>query len=280
MHLSKIDPLDWIDQIDLDDDELDSDSTSKKEIHQFTIYEWMECFRKNVDFKSYCDAKRIGDVETCSVLEGMHVRIAELYDDWGDIHIQQEDDPEGWRLLWGLATNPIFAFPEAETSSPALWSMLQNSDNAALIKIPRGLRKEQLLDVLTDFVDANPEILGDGPKYEIRQINGKSREDVLKLVRRASLAYGFVTESKPEGVSMNAMAEKFVRQVVDDPEARAMLGLNWRIHGELNKKRFAQGNLPADEIESYTRTVINLNKFYAACIEGTIRGMFPANIKA
>ncbi|CAE6687965.1 hypothetical protein [Paraburkholderia haematera] len=279
MHLSEIDPLDWIDQIDLDDKEPDSDSTSKKAIHQFMMYEWTICFRKNADFKAYCDAKRSGDAEMCSVLEAKHVRIAELYEDWGDIHVSPEDDPESLRLLYSLATNPLFALPEAEKSGVALWSRLQKSDHAALVKIPKGLRKEQLLEVLADFVEENPDILGDGPKYEIGQIKGKSREDVLKLVRRASLAYKFLTDMRPEGVSTKAMAEKFIQQVVDDPEARSMLGLNWRIHGELNQQLFEQGKRSADEIKNYTRTLTNLNDFYAACIEGTIRGTFPSNMK-
>jgi hypothetical protein len=58
-----------------------------------------------------------------------------------------------------------------------------------------------------------------------------------------------------------------------------MLGLNWHIHGELNKKLFEQDKRSADEIKNYTRTLNNLNKFYAACIEGTIRGTFPATTK-
>ena len=50
------------------------------------LWWWYRYFKENGDYKAYCEARRDGDSEICSDLEGRFDRIAELYKDWGDIH--------------------------------------------------------------------------------------------------------------------------------------------------------------------------------------------------
>lgn len=267
------------DEFELDDIDSDDEPMSKKMVHLLLMHEWKKCFQQNADFKAYCDAKRSGDAKTHSALEEKHARIAELYDDWGDIHATPSEADQDLGLGWLHTQGSLFSFPEVEKSGVLRWQRLQKADNAILVKIPKGLRKDQLLDVIADFVEENPDVLGDGPKYEISYLKGKQPEETLKYVRRASIAHLYLTDKKSAGGSTKDHAETVIRAIVSDPEVRSMLGLNWRIHGELNQQLFEQDKRSADEIKNYTRTLTNLNNFYADCIDGAIRGTFPSKMK-
>jgi len=50
------------------------------------LWLWFSFFKLNEDYKSYCEAQRNGDNDVSEELEQRYPKIAELYEDWGDIH--------------------------------------------------------------------------------------------------------------------------------------------------------------------------------------------------
>ena len=250
-------------------------------IHQLMVCEWLKCFQRNPDFKAYCDAKRGGDAEMCTALEHQHERIAELYDDWGDIHILPSMADADSFSEWYESKVHLFPFAEAElVEGLDVLSYLEPS-NSVLVSIPKGFKKEQLLGVLADFVELHPELLGNDPKYELSKVKGELQIDTWKRIRRAEPAYLLVTGMGHVAPSIKKnLPSKAAKAIINSPSANRTLDFNWFIHGEVQQKLFEQDKLPSDYLKSYTRTINNLNKFYADCIEGTIRGTFPATTKA
>jgi len=69
------------------------------EIHEKLIFEWLRFFRKNEKFKSYCNAKRSGNIEICERMESNNSKISALYEDWADIHVlpSVDQDSPAWK---------------------------------------------------------------------------------------------------------------------------------------------------------------------------------------
>ncbi|MGN7100322.1 hypothetical protein ACTHR6_01850 [Ralstonia holmesii] len=257
------------------DSKFDLSTLPDEVIHMLLVTEWLKCFRTNPDFKAYCEAKRTADAGTCAALEATHARIAELYEDWGDIHVLSSLQEEGVFMDWFAEKQHLFTLPKATVADPIEW--LAEPEGTTLVVIPNGLRKEQLLQVLTDFVSNHPELLGDGPKYEITPVKGERQVDTLKRLHRARTVYLALAIGKL-GAVKNASAQA-AKSILRTEGANRVLRFNWFVHGEVNKKLLEQDKLPADELKDYTRTIGNLDKFYRACIDSTIRGVFPATTK-
>ncbi|AMP70781.1 hypothetical protein PP715_13995 [Ralstonia solanacearum] len=254
------------------DNKFDLAALPDEAIHTLLIVEWLKCFWLNPDFEAYCEAKRTGDARTCAALEATHTRIAELYEDWGDIHALPSVHDNETVLNWYGAKQHLFTLPEATVADPLDW--LAESDGTTLVAIPNGLRKEQLLQVLADFVSNHPELLGDGPKYEVTPIRGERPVDTLKRLHRAYPVYLMLTVGKLGAVK--SAPAKAAKSILRTQVANRLFGFNWFVHGDVNKKLLEQDKLPADEVKGYTRTIYDLDKFYQASIDGTIRGVFPA----
>ncbi|SDB85941.1 hypothetical protein [Paraburkholderia lycopersici] len=242
-------------------------------LHMLLVLEWLKCFQQNADFKSYCDAKRNGDDETCAALEQVHIRIAELYHDWGNIHILPPMNESNNWWNWFEPRQHLFVLPDVEIADPIEW--MAEPDGTTLIAIPNGLRKEQLLQVLTHFVSNHPDILGDGPKYEIQRVKGESLPDTLKRIYRARTVYLMQAVQYVDPSTSKSFSSRAAGSVVKSPEANRLFGFDWFINGEVNQKLFDAGKLPSEELKSYTKTIDNLRKSYQACIDNTILGVFP-----
>ncbi|AYY98416.1 hypothetical protein EGY19_13815 [Burkholderia multivorans] len=243
-------------------------------IHTLVIREWLKCFQQNADFKAYCDAKRDGDAATCAALELAHARIAELYEDWGDIHIlpSMNESSDWWD--WFEPRQHLFCLPDVEIIDPI--ERLAEPDGTTLVAIPNGLRKEQLLQVLMEFVASHPDILGDGPKYQIQRVKGESLGDTLKRIHRARTVYLMQIVQNVDPSTIKSFSSRAASSVVRSREANRYLGFGWFINGQVNQKLFEDGKLPSEELKNYTKTIDNLRKSYQACIDNTMLGIFPA----
>ncbi|KVW05810.1 hypothetical protein WK91_34540 [Burkholderia cepacia] len=237
------------------------------------IREWLKCFQQNTDFKAYCEAKRNGKAGTCAALEQAHDRIAELYEDWGDIHILPSMDESSNWWQWFEPRQHLFLLPDVQIADPIEW--LAESDGTTLVAIPNGLTKDQLLHVLTEFVSSHPDILGHGPKYEIQRVRGESLSDTLKRIHRARSVYLMQTLQQLDPSTRRSFSSRAAGSVVKRVEANRVLGFDWFMNGEVNQRLFEQGKLPSEELKNYTKTIDNLRNSYQGCIDNTIRGIFP-----
>lgn len=261
-----------VQEFDGSDDQFDFATLPDGAIHTLMIIEWLKCLHLHPDFEAYCDAKRSGDADACAALEQEHPRIAELYEDWGDIHALHSVDDTETVLEWYGSRQHLFAPPEATVVDPIEW--LAEPSNTTLVAIPNGLPREQLLQVFDDFVSNHPEILGNGPKYQVMPIKGERMADTLKRLYRARTVHLALTIAKLGAVK--SAPAKATKSILRNEGANRRLGFNWFVRGAVNKKLLEQDKLPADDLKDYTRTINNLDKFYRASVDGTIRGIFPA----
>lgn len=221
------------------------------------IEAWFKFFQKNPDYKAYCEAKRSGDsgAEVCAALEATYSRITELYSDWGDIH--DSSAQADWRTLF---------YPRAQLVR--LEDQPTISEKLALISIPKGLKKENFLEVIENFLRANPNVIGDGPKYKLNPINRNRKRNTLLRIDQAEFVHDMLHD---EGETPPFIAWR----IASNPELGRLLGFRWFLHDQIDQ-------LPANEefpdyIYDYAKTIESREEFYQACIASTIHGVFPAN---
>jgi hypothetical protein len=259
---------------------LDFAKLPEKAVHALMIREWLLCLRQNTAFGVYCLARRECDDRICDAVEKVLPQIKELYEDWGDIHSMPSIFDENERNAftdWYESKQHLFGWPEATIVDPIDW--IADPGDTTLVAIANGFTREQLMRALTDFVSHHPDVLGNGPKYEPGSIKGQRMSDTLKLVIRARTVY--LTETRiPQKLDFNGRRSNLTLKHLLGSRLNRLIGFNWFINGKVNQDLFEQDKLPADDLKSYTRTLKNLNKFYIACIEGTISGTFPATKNA
>ncbi|MHA6847042.1 hypothetical protein [Ralstonia syzygii] len=256
------------------DDQFDFATLPDGAIHMLLIIEWLKCLHLHPDFEAYCNAKRTGDADTCATLEQEHPRIAELYEDWGDIHALPSVHDSETVLEWYGPRQHLFAPPEATVVDPIEW--LTARSNTTLVAVPNGLTREQLLEVLDDFVSEHPEMLGNGPKYQVMSIKGERPAATLKRLYQARpvfLALSGLFAGKRDLIK--GLPAKVATTILKSEGPNRRLGFNWFVHGEVNKRLLEHDNLPSEELKGYAKTIDNLDKFYRACVDSTIRGIFP-----
>ncbi|WP_431226613.1 hypothetical protein [Burkholderia contaminans] len=257
------------------DESLDYDSLPKHEIHERLLWRWFDCFQQNGHFEAYCDAKRHNDTATCFALEKQHPQIAELHEDWGDIHAltgMTEGSP-AWKE-WLATKRHLFLLPNPLVVEQAE----RQADVKGMVRlaIPQGLTKKQLQQAFANFLDEHPEILGEGPKYKVGMVKGMTATALLKRIDRAALVYDLLTgTTTAEGDFKYSHAE--IAELILKIDEVNRPNFDWSIKNEIDKKRFQNGTLPLTELHNYKRTIVDLGTFYRNCIEGTIRGTFPAS---
>lgn len=257
-------------ETDFDDSEniTNYSELSSDEIREKLIWHWLNLFRQNPDFELYCEAQRKKDVEVCVELERKCERIAELYEDWGDIHIlsSMHEGSDDWKN-WFAGKQCLF-FP---ASIQLLKTPVQTiGAGNILAAIPSGVSKSQLQDLFEKFVANHSEILGSGPKYPIRVVKAESPRETLLRLEKAELVTDLLSgddEFKYSHAEIAALVLKV--------PALQKSGFHWYPSQE-QEARIENGSFKLNEVNSQKGTVVNLGKFHAACVDSTIQGIFPA----
>lgn len=255
---------------DFDDYEFITDYSelSSEEIREKLVWHWLTLFRRNPDFELFCEAQRKQDFAACTELEGKFERVAELYDDWGDIHMlpTMHEGSDEWRSWYAGKRHLFFPAPIELLVTP----VKDIGTESILAAIPTGIRKNQLLDLFDQFVDANPEILGSGPKYPIRVVKGESPRETLLRLEKADLVNDLLA-----GDNLFKYSHAEIAALVLKVPALQKSGFHW-YPNQGQKDRIENGSFELSEVNSQKRTVVNLGKFYTACVASTVRGIFPA----
>ncbi|GAB3543423.1 hypothetical protein GCM10027343_16800 [Noviherbaspirillum agri] len=261
---------------DQDDDchAIDYSKLSASEIRDKLIWWWFYFLRQNEIFETYCEAKRAGNTVVCTGLEGDFPRIADLYKDWGDIHIlpsMHDEESSEWRS-WLAKHRHLFGAEKIELLTP---QVTETGSKGFQITIPKGLGRDQLKNLFDEFLDDHPELLAAGPKYSIKAISGKNPKELLQRLDNADLVYDLISG---EDEFKYTLAE-FAALVLKVPSLQQEF--KWYPRGK--QQDFIDKGisiLSEPDIRTYSRTVKNLKDFYEACIKNTIHGEFPATLKS
>jgi len=234
------------------------------------LWWWYRYFKENADYKAYCEARRSDDAELCADLESRFERIAELYDDWGDIHAGKKlyKNESSWHE-WLYERRHLFF---VDVPSVRTLSAVANVEHGAIaIQIPATVSKEQLLQALTEFVERNYADLrvAPKPKYELHAPEGRIDQSTFQavkkawVVRRVSLHH-LEHATTHAGTALEVMAL----------ELKSELGFNWELESD-QQERLRNGTLSMLELDSFKKQIGRYKAQYEAYVANTIHGVFP-----
>ncbi|WP_423379870.1 hypothetical protein [Burkholderia sp. LMG 32019] len=234
------------------------------------LWWWHRYFKENADYKAYCEARRDEDRETCAELESRFERIAELYEDWGDIHTGKRlhKNESSWRE-WLYERRHLF-FVEVPTVK--MLSALADVEHGAIaIQIPATVSKEALLQALTEFVERDYVDLrvAPRPKYELYAPGGRIDQSTFQTVKKSFYVHTAAQQHvwfppSNAGTALEVMAL----------ELKSQLGFNWELEPD-QEERLRNGTLSMLELEAFKRQVGRYKAQFDAYVANTIHGLFP-----
>ncbi|MFJ3059031.1 hypothetical protein [Herbaspirillum sp. NPDC087042] len=222
---------------------------------EFFAYQRLIRFRydflfKNQTYRAYCEARRTNDIRQQRDIENLHLHVAEVYADWGDLYI--EDDSETWLESHRHLFYPI-NFVKIKTSE-------QGREEDLTIKIPSSLQGTDLIDKLFFAAQMYARSNRCEPKYEIKKAT-TSYAELYEKIHRWTMLVDQVEE-------LDVTVAEISRQYYQDSLYEA-LGVDQgkRRKHELNSE---------DDLASMERTVLNMLQDYRMNIDQSIDGIFPA----
>jgi hypothetical protein len=264
-----------VDEFNFDDSsDVDHTTLSRDGIHRRLVWWWFCYFRKNANYKIYCDAMKRSDSITCIGLEKKFKNISRLFKDWGNIHelpnSLNEKSPQ-WQS-WLSDHNDLF-FGVDRTIKTLTPPFANISDDRIVLSIPKGLSKMEIKSLLADYArhtypGADSFSDPQQPKYPISKDIGLS---TLQAVDRADFVYDLHVE---EGYSYAEIAK-----LVSELKILSTMDFGWAPatkEEEFNVQNATTGNNKLSSYSNERRTAINLKKYRNDCVAGTIDGIFPA----
>lgn len=234
------------------------------------LWWWYRYFKENGDYKAYCEARRDGDSEICSDLEGRFDRIAELYKDWGDIHSGKRlyKNESSWRE-WLYERRHLFLIevPPIRT----LVTLSEVPRNGIAIQIPNTVSKDELLQLLAEFIERDYAELGDTlkPKYQLYAPEGRIDQSTFQSVKKAFYVNSAAQQhvwfpTTNAGTALEVMAL----------ELKSQLGFGWELEPD-QEERLRNGTLSMLELDSFKKQVARYKAQFDAYVANTIHGVFP-----
>lgn len=233
---------------------------SSEEVQDGFTRAWFDCFRCNEDYEAYCDAIRTGDVKKQKHLEKEFPKIAELYEDWGDIHSVEYGE-------WVKTKKHLFS-----TSVEAIkivGSLTEVRDGELIVSIPAGMDKAAVVKLFEAFVEEGyPSVATPVRKEPKYKVNVPVTERSLKSIKKACLGYTMRMDD-PEVFTI-----EYIAQVLIDLPFGKEIGFDW------NPEHVGNEHIPSKcedvmDIETAMVSVNRLIRQYKESVEATIHGCFP-----
>lgn len=234
------------------------------------LWWWYRYFKENADYKAYCEARRDDDWDACAALERRFERIAELYEDWGDIHHGKRlyKNESSWRE-WLYERRHLF-FTEVP-SIKTLNNLAEVERNSIAIQIPATVSKDELLELFATFVDFEQTTLrvASNPKYQLYAPEGRIDQSTFQSVKKAFYVNAAAQQhvwfpNTNAGTGLEIMAL----------ELKTQLGFSWELDSD-QEDRLRNGTLSMLELDSLKRQVARYKAQFDAYVENTIHGVFP-----
>jgi hypothetical protein len=274
-------------------DEIDKDSFIEVEkyfaslktdddiLKELTGY-WVGFLRLNEDYETYCLAQRQNDVQSIANLAqrypaGEHIGIAQLFNDWGDIHA------DGWSFDEWLAPRRNLFFPPEKAIGYADQNQDAASAGRVLVSLPKGIKdKQELWTLFSQFCNTHylPDHAGYAPTY---QINGRPSVSLLQKLEMAIMVDDFFLyddveqEKKRDREYSHAQV---VKSIMFNPLLRYRYGLGkvWQDDASALAPNAKNGNIRLTDsaLVSKKPYIVDLENFFDNCVEQAIYGVFPA----
>lgn len=214
---------------------------------------WLVYLKLNTRYKAYCEAKSSGASE--DELEGLakDTKAKQIYEDWGDIFIEEIPPKE-----WVRKNRHLFYPAFVETIEPGEIA----PQHSLTISIPDGYPKrlfETEFKKLVMRVEKREKIK---PKYQVSQRPAESLGQLIELLARAYLVHDL--KHFHEMKIKNIMVEYF-------EESPVFEGLGVR-----QVKQKGGNKRDTNFYVNKYKSIIRLAEIYQNSIDATVNGVFPA----
>lgn len=254
-------------------------------LNRWWLLRWLAFFKANADYAAYCDARASEDRATCSRLESQFERIAELFDDWGDIRgvPTSTTTTEGF-IAWLAPRRHLF-----EDDTRVQWiedpSTYVHSAGRMLLDIPLTDRKSETLLAVEKYLDlfytyrkrvstkASMRIVQQPlpkPKYVLHAPNGTVNKATSGSLRKAEYVSGYrkkLVGGRPMSITDTVLA---IKRHAKNP-------LGWTMTPD-DERAVARGTFAKSILGGSEVTLIKRHrKDFDAYVRNTIHGRFPDN---
>lgn len=259
---------------------------TENEVRVELVKYWLRFFKQNEIYKNYCDAKRQLNDVVVSQLEhsypaGENKGIAELFKDWGDIHVDNFSFDEF------IAKNRSLFFHADREVAPVEMPIYDFDEGVAIVGLPKGIDdKMELWNIFSKYWQQHYHPLHTTytPKYSV---NARIPLAVLRKIEMAILTddvllYNEPTESRKRDREYSHT--QVAKTIMFNPLLRYRFGLGkeWRPDSPSKfnsavtlEERLDKKNLQMSEFDSKKPHIVELEQFYEACVDDTIFGIFP-----
>lgn len=216
---------------------------------------WREYLGNNKNYREYCEAKRNGEVGVCEKLEKVFENLPVVYEDWGDFY--DESGLSEWET-WIKSRRHLFGLCEINFSEDG--AVFDPYEYVVNIAVPLYTTKDELLNLVSDFLDKVPVILGEGCQYKVTSIKGMDLYKIYEML----IKYNYIVATLDANPSVKGEIKyggvsSLMEDLVDESSAlMSYLKMKWD-----TKK----GGNP-------TAIYRMLNDYYK-CVDATIYGEFP-----
>jgi len=246
------------------------------------LHHWVGFLDLNEDYEDYCIARRKKDAVAIKDIEtrypaGVHVGIAQLFNDWGDIHA------DGWSFAAWLAPRRHLFFKPEQVITYATDDAIRSSD-AVLISLPKGVNDKQKLWTLFSQFCTKHYLPDHGDYVPPYRVNGKMSVSLLKKLEMATMVDEFFLYNDQEQEKKRDREyshAQVVKSIMFNPLLRYRYGVEkvWQDHASALANNAKNGDikLTANELSSKKPHIVELEKLFNDCVKQVIYGIFPAN---
>lgn len=237
------------------------------------VWWWFLYLRENEHYKAYCEARRAGDQERCHKLEAEYVKLCELYDDWGDIHLDRPKtiNDAGWQA-WVRERHALFFAQHAVRPVLDVSSYVAQTGHL-LLDIPLAKSKASVLKQLDVFLSAyytaTAVVPPTPPKYALHAPHGRIDGTMLE---RAQKAYYIHMHRRLHKAGRPLSIADTALEIAKSNDKR----LGWSLDAE-DKDDLARGRFKKVLLDSEVTQIKRYRKDYDAYVRNTIHGRFPDN---
>ena len=234
---------------------------------------WYLCLNENLDYSTYCDARKTNDAATCAALEQRFDKIAEIYEDFGELGGWPPngiDDPQ-WKE-WFEPRRHLFMVEPQEVTQPELYKkQLQH----LLLDVPLHPDVAQTVKAVKVYLEGHyakqpalPPL--PNPKYKLLTRSKGNPWCGYQQVRQACLTAmrSYVFDDEYEYRNLYDTKVEFLRHEIGN--------LGWENIKQSTLMKFKEtGYISDEEFEPFRVRIDRCRRDFEAFAKNVIRGRFP-----
>ncbi len=249
---------------------------------------WLAFFRCNPDYKAYCLARREGNDAARAALEARYERMAELYEDWGDIHAPgvAGNDMESY-FAWGKDRDLTLFFRARVVTRIDDPSTYVKKEGHLLLDVPLSEKLSEVMEQVETYLSLVYKMRTDVlereqpvskavmelpvPKYMLHAPGGKLNAATEGSIKKAVYVDGLRHRRKDDGKPLSITDT--VLAIKQDPKNPFGWSLTDADKRDIEKGVFKKGLFAGSEVTLVKRA----RKDFDAYVRNTIHGRFPDN---